>query len=137
VHERVNQVVAESRQRAFGREVFLFARPFGDRVDDAADELLDRAFALGDPTWPRKYFETTMLVACCDQDFGISTPRCSKTTVPFSLPMIASRVPSTIEWIDARGRRIAETRWEAEPCAAVVSADSLLPVDEVTVWPAR
>ena len=45
----------------------------------------------GDPTWPRKYFETTMLVACCDQDFGISTPRCSKTTVPFSLPMIASR----------------------------------------------
>src|SRR5918993_1676682 len=45
----------------------------------------------GDPTWPRKYFETTMLVACCDQAFGISTPRCSKTTEPFSLPMTASR----------------------------------------------
>ena len=45
----------------------------------------------GDPTCPRKYFETTMLVACCDQAFGISTPRCSKTTVPFSLPMTASR----------------------------------------------
>jgi hypothetical protein len=32
-----------------------------------------------------------MLVACCDHAFGISTPRCSKTTLPFSLPMIASR----------------------------------------------
>src|SRR4029453_16401700 len=50
----------------------------------------------GDPTWPRKYFETTMLVACCDQDFGISTPRCSKTTVPFSLPMMASRKSHSI-----------------------------------------
>src|SRR6185295_16230746 len=45
----------------------------------------------GELTCPRKYFETTMLVACCDQVFGISTPRCSNTTVPFSLPMIASR----------------------------------------------
>src|SRR5690606_31866897 len=27
----------------------------------------------GDPTWPRKYFDTTMLVACCDHGFGIST----------------------------------------------------------------
>src|SRR5436190_2841850 len=45
----------------------------------------------GVPSCPRKYFETTMLVACCDQDFGISTSRCSKTTSPFSLPMIAAR----------------------------------------------
>src|SRR6185436_712162 len=45
----------------------------------------------GEPTCPRKYFETTILVDCCDQAFGISTPRCSKTTLPFSLPMIASR----------------------------------------------
>src|SRR4030095_9248288 len=29
----------------------------------------------GDPIWPRKYLETTMLVACCDHDFGISTSR--------------------------------------------------------------
>ena len=50
----------------------------------------------GEPMWPRKYFETTMLVACCDHDFGISTPRCSKTTVPFSLPMIASRISHSI-----------------------------------------
>src|SRR6476619_2772723 len=40
---------------------------------------------------PRKYFETTMLVACCDQNLGISTSRCSKTTSPFSLPMTAER----------------------------------------------
>ena len=24
----------------------------------------------GAPSWPRKYFETTIFVACCDQDFG-------------------------------------------------------------------
>ncbi len=41
--------------------------------------------------WPRKYFETTMFVACCDQAFGISTSRCSKTTSPFSLPITAER----------------------------------------------
>src|SRR5437870_5424205 len=45
----------------------------------------------GAPSWPRKYFETTMLVACCDHDFGISTSRCSKTTSPFSLPITAER----------------------------------------------
>ena len=43
----------------------------------------------GVPICPRKYFETTMLVACCDQKRGISTSRCSKTTCPFSLPMTA------------------------------------------------
>ena len=52
--------------------------------------LTDRSRS-GEPMCPRKYFETTMLVACCDHDFGISTPRCSNTTVPFSLPMMASR----------------------------------------------
>ena len=45
----------------------------------------------GVPICPRKYFETTMLVACCDQNFGISTSRCSKTTSPRSLPMTAAR----------------------------------------------
>src|ERR671913_2292494 len=52
--------------------------------------LTDRSRS-GDPTCPRKYFETTMLVACCDHNFGISTWRCSKTICPFSLPMTASR----------------------------------------------
>ena len=46
----------------------------------------------GVPIWPRKYFETTMLVACCDQARGISTSRCSKTTLPFSLPITAARI---------------------------------------------
>ena len=46
----------------------------------------------GVPIWPRKYFDTTMLVACCDQARGISTSRCSKTTLPFSLPITAERI---------------------------------------------
>ncbi len=33
-----------------------------------------------------------MLVACCDQNLGISTSRCSNTTLPFSLPMTAALV---------------------------------------------
>src|SRR5207247_169636 len=48
------------------------------------------------PMGPRKYFETTMLVACCDHDFGISTSRCSNTTSPFSLPMTAARSSHSI-----------------------------------------
>ena len=32
-----------------------------------------------------------MLVACCDQNFGTSTSRCSKTTSPFSFAMTADR----------------------------------------------
>src|ERR1700704_6861978 len=50
----------------------------------------------GVPICPRKYFETTMLVACCDQDFGISTSRCSNTTSPRSLPMTAARSSHSI-----------------------------------------
>src|SRR2546422_830254 len=50
----------------------------------------------GVPICPRKYFETTMLVACCDQNFGISTSRCSKTTSPRSLPMTAARSSHSI-----------------------------------------
>ena len=46
----------------------------------------------GVPIWPRKYLETTMLVACCDQKRGISTSRCSKTSSPFSLPITADRI---------------------------------------------
>ena len=40
---------------------------------------------------PRKYFCATMFVAVCDQNFGNSTPFCSKTGL--SLPGIsASRI---------------------------------------------
>src|SRR5262245_66065051 len=46
----------------------------------------------GVPICPRKYFESTMLAACCDHALGISTSRCSKTTLPFSLPITAERI---------------------------------------------
>ena len=36
----------------------------------------------GAPSWPRKYFWATMLVAFCDQFFGNSTSRCSKALPP-------------------------------------------------------
>ena len=45
----------------------------------------------GVPSWPRKYLLTTTLVAVCDQNFGTSTPFCSKTFSPFSLLITASR----------------------------------------------
>ncbi len=50
----------------------------------------------GVPICPRKYFDTTMLVACCDQNFGISTSRCSKTISPRSLPIAAARTSHSI-----------------------------------------
>src|SRR5205085_12433373 len=46
----------------------------------------------GVPITPRKYFETTTLVATCDQPVGTSTSCCSKTTSPFSLAIVAERV---------------------------------------------
>src|SRR3989442_15621784 len=54
----------------------------------------------GVPITPRKYFETTTLVATCDQVLGISTSCCSKTTSPFSLVMEASRVS---HWTSSNG----------------------------------
>ncbi len=46
----------------------------------------------GLPIVPRKYFDTTMFVAICDQDFGTSTLVCSKTTSPRSFVICAERV---------------------------------------------
>src|ERR1700736_5640239 len=54
----------------------------------------------GVPITPRKYFETTTLVATCDQVVGISTSCCSKTTSPFSLVIDASRVS---HWTSSKG----------------------------------
>ena len=47
IDEQVLQLVAERLQLVFAGEVLLRARPLGDRVDDAADQLLDAALALG------------------------------------------------------------------------------------------
>ena len=55
------------------REVAAVAAPGADRVDDAADHLLDGALALRGGQRPRKYFCATMFVAVCDQNFGNST----------------------------------------------------------------
>src|SRR3984893_6895420 len=71
---------------------YLFARPHSVIVVTTRPmscfTLRSRS---GVPICPRKYFETTMLVACCDQDFGISTSRCSNTTSPRSFPITAAR----------------------------------------------
>jgi hypothetical protein len=45
----------------------------------------------GDPSWPRKYFEATMLVAVWLQVVGTSIPCCSKTGWPRSSLMTADR----------------------------------------------
>ena len=47
------------------------------------------------PSWPRKYFWATMLVAFWDQLFGNSTPRCSKAGLSGS-PITASRISHSI-----------------------------------------
>ena len=51
----------------------------------------------GESSSPRKYLFATMLVACCDQDFGTSTPSCRKTlSPPFSFSITAARVSHSI-----------------------------------------
>ena len=52
IDEQVLQVVAERLQVVVAGEVLLLARPRRDRVDDAADQLLDAALALGRPDLP-------------------------------------------------------------------------------------
>ena len=53
--------------------------------------LTDRSRS-GEPRVPRKYLEATTLVASADQLLGNSRFFCSKTTLPCSLVMAASRV---------------------------------------------
>ena len=91
IDEDVLQLVAERLKVGVTREIPVLPRPFRNRRDDPADELLDGYSRSGVPSWPRKYFDTTMLVACCDQNRGISTSRCSNTTWPRSFPMTAWR----------------------------------------------
>src|SRR5260370_13890939 len=68
----------------------------------------------GVPITPRKYFETTTLVASCDQVVGISTSCCSKTTSPFSLVMTASRVSHCTSSNDATPGRV-KYRFQGRP----------------------
>ena len=76
---------------------YLFERPHSVMVSTTRPiSCLTLCSRSGVPICPRKYLETTMLVACCDHDFGISTSRCSKTTSPRSLPISAPRSSQSI-----------------------------------------
>src|SRR5439155_1644699 len=77
----------------------LFAHPWIVRTTRPINCLTLRSRS-GVPRTPRKYLETTTLVATCDQVVGISTSCCSKTTSPFSLVMEASRVS---HWTSSNG----------------------------------
>src|SRR5882724_2473322 len=53
----------------------------------------------GVPSGPRKYLDTTTLVASWDHVFGISTSRCSKTVSPDSPEITAERIShSTVSY---------------------------------------
>src|SRR3989338_2888425 len=63
-------------------------------------DLTDRS-RVGLPSAPRKYFDTTTLVAVCDHGFGISTSVCWKTISPRSLviaEVLSSQVTSLYGW---------------------------------------
>ena len=79
-----------------GKEI-VSTREMADKIRAAVDARRDHntqiiartdASRLGVPSVPRKYFETTMLVAVCDQALGISTSRCSNAGP--SLPGISA-----------------------------------------------
>ena len=65
-----------------------------------------------------------MLVACCDQDFGISTSRCSKTTSPRSLPMTAERSSHSISSNGSTPGSVKK-RGNSSPAAAAFLARGL------------
>src|SRR5438270_9328903 len=77
----------------------------------------------GDPSLPRKYLEATTFVAVCDQNFGTSTPFCSKT-LPLSPGMAESRrshSTSSYGWTPSRVKRRSIRR---PPAAVLVSRRS-------------
>jgi hypothetical protein len=119
----VLQVVAERLQIFFSREALVVAAPLRDRVDDAADELLDAALTLGRPDLPAE-IRDDRLVACCDHDFGISTSRCSNTTSPPWLPMTAERSSHSISSNGSTPASV-KNRWNVSPGAAAFFARGL------------
>ena len=93
-------------------EVAALAAPAGDRVDDAADHLLDAsARARASDMRPRKYFWATMFVAVCDQNFGNSTSFCSKAgpSLP-GMQRVADLPLDLVERVAARDREVATRR---------------------------
>jgi hypothetical protein len=64
-----------SSEKPAGRrrgEVALLLGPAADRVHHPRDQPAHAALALGEPIWPRKYFEATMFVAVWLQLVGTS-----------------------------------------------------------------
>ena len=71
VHEDVLQIVAERLQVLVAREVLAARAPTPVIVSTTRPmSCLTLRSRSGVPICPRKYFETTMLVACCDQSLG-------------------------------------------------------------------
>ena len=66
VHKNVGQFVMEALRVFLTGEVAVLPAPTGDRVDHRPI-IWRTVFALGLANGPRKYFETTTLVAICDQ----------------------------------------------------------------------
>src|SRR5437016_9281364 len=85
----------------------LFAHPWMVRTTRPISCLTLRSRS-GVPRTPRKYFETTTLVATCDHVVGISTSCCSKTISPFSFVMTASRVS---HWTSSKGATPARVKY--------------------------
>src|SRR5215467_13286434 len=101
----------------------------------------------GVPSCPRKYLETTIFVACWDQNFGISTSRCSNTTSPPWAPMTAERNShstssngSTPASVKKRGNvrpdaAVFFARFSASPVTGGIGACEL-PLLSTDCWPA-
>ena len=78
----------------------------------------------GVPIWPRKYFETTMLVACCDQDFGnLDVALLEHHLAAFVADDRRAQLPfDFVERIDAGfGEEARETSARARPTLAASS----------------
>ncbi len=79
----------------------------------------------GELSRPRKYFWATMFVAVCDQNFGNSTPRCSKAG-PLRPGMVASRTSHSISSNGSRPGMVKKRRTPsfASPSTTVFTTSS-------------
>jgi hypothetical protein len=95
----------------------------------------------GEDMRPRKYFCATIFVAVCDQNFGNSTPFCSKTGL--SLPgMKASRVshsissngsrPGIVKYRRTPRRRSGAVTMFTNASSAIAGASSVRAADAIS-----
>src|SRR5512132_410615 len=103
------QLRAEGRQRILAREIMLVARPPRDGVDDAANQLLDAALALGRIHLPAEIFRDddvggllgpegrNLDVALLEDDLPLLVADDGRAGLPFDL----------VERIDAGQREVA------------------------------